>query len=111
MQKRYSQNVKCKNCRFEYSAPIATNALYMCPECHAYAACSCEYGFGPITPCTVFLGDKAIARIEGWSEFRLDSELLGIHRELSKGYKNLEVYEEAAAIICDEYLNSNREED
>ncbi len=57
------QQLHCKKCGCEFSGPLASNAMYLCPKCKEYVNCLCEYGFGPIVPCSIFLGDREIARI------------------------------------------------
>ena len=59
----------------------------------------CEYGYGPITPCDIYLGDERAGRIDGNINYRLDSSRLNVHTALKKGYANLEVYKEATDII------------
>ncbi len=97
------QKIKCRKCNLEYDAPISGNDIYFCPKCHVQIACKCEYGFGPITPCSIYVGDKEVAQITGRIKYRVDSDVYGIHRELSGGYKDLAAYEEATDIIA-EYL-------
>lgn len=93
------KQVKCEECNYEYVVPEEGNTLYMCPKCYSYVGCVCEYGFGSITPCTVYLGKDAIAHIHGNSPFHLQSLQLNINQPLEKGSKNLEVYKEAVEII------------
>ena len=95
--------LECKHCGYSYSAPITGNDIYLCPKCKTYISCLCDYGFGPIVPCNIFLGENIIATIEEHKrlEYQLKSDALGIDIALTKGYKNLEVYHEASDIIID----------
>ena len=98
--------LKCNNCKYTYSAPTTANDIYICPKCHKYVGCLCEYGFGSITPCCIFVGEKEVAKIEAAKteetiSYYLQSDILGIKQILSKGYSNLEVYKEAVEIIED----------
>lgn len=74
--------------------------LYICPNCFSCAGYICEYGFGPITPCKILLGDKEIGIIDGDTTYHLRSLMLGIDQDLEKDYKDLAVYKEAADIIA-----------
>ena len=95
------KKIKCSECEREYVVPLKANFMYFCPECKEYNGCECEYGFAPITPCYVFVGDKEIGTISGGGResFYLISDKYSIDMKLSKGYKNLEVYHEAVSII------------
>ncbi|SCZ77382.1 hypothetical protein SAMN02910350_00707 [Pseudobutyrivibrio xylanivorans] len=95
------EQLHCKKCGCEFSGAIAGNAIYLCPKCKEYVSCICDYGFGPITPCSIFLGEKEIARIEERerTKYQLKSAALGLDVALTKGYKNLEVYKEASKIV------------
>ncbi|SES92839.1 MULTISPECIES: hypothetical protein [unclassified Pseudobutyrivibrio] len=97
------QQLRCKKCGCEFSGPLASNAMYLCPKCKEYVNCLCEYGFGPIVPCSIFLGEEEIARIEEREriKYQLKSATLGLDAALSKGYKNLEVYYEALDIVTE----------
>ncbi|MBO6129409.1 MAG: hypothetical protein J6P79_11005 [Pseudobutyrivibrio sp.] len=95
------EKLECKTCGNTFSSPAAGNAIYLCPKCKAYVSCICDYGFGPITPCSIFLGEEEIATIiePERLKYKLHSDELGIDIMLTKGYKNLEVYKEASSII------------
>ncbi len=93
------RHIMCEECNHDYSAPEENNAIYICPHCHTYADYICEYGYGPITPCSIFLGDTKIAKIKGCLSYHLESYILNINQDLQKGYKDLEVYKEAVDVI------------
>ena len=95
------ENLECKTCGNTFLGPVAGNAIYLCPKCNAYVSCLCDYGFGPIAPCSVFIGEEEIAQIivADRLKYKLHSDVLGIDMMLTKGYKNLEVYKEASSII------------
>ena len=99
------QQLECKQCGHSYSGPTTGNDIYLCPKCNAYVGCLCDYGFGPIVPCNIFLGEKKIAKVEyrnrTKTEYKLKSDTYGINIPLTKGYKNLEVYDEATKIITE----------
>ena len=96
--------LQCTNCNHEFIGKEEANAIYLCPKCFEYVNINCEYGFGPIVPCIIYLGDREIGKITGCESYRLDSLSLNIHCDLEKGYKNLEVYIEAIEIIKKELM-------
>ena len=99
------KNVKCRKCEREYLVPLRANFMFFCPECKEYNGCECDYGFGPITPCAIFVGDKEIGKITKGENivYELHSKEYGIDIKLTKGYENLNVYDEVVSIIK-EYL-------
>lgn len=89
----------CKKCGAKYDAPTTGNTLYICPYCFEYVSSLSDYGFGPITPCEIMLGDKQIGVITERATYHLECKELEIDVDLSGKYKNLEVYREASEII------------
>ena len=88
---------KCKECGKTYFSRSTTNTIFMCPECYAYNRCICDYGFGPITPCDILLGDREVGSIlRGDNSYSL--AVYGTKKtiRLQKGYKELEIYKQAA---------------
>ena len=69
--------------------------ILFCPRCQRHLITECEYGFGPITPCTIYLGEKEIARIVLKDRYVLISDYFGFEQELTGGYENLAAYREA----------------
>lgn len=48
----------CDRCGYAYEAKCnAPNIIYLCPKCFNYVGCECEYGVGPIVPCSILLTD------------------------------------------------------
>ena len=95
----------CDRCSYAYEAKCnAPNIIFLCPKCFNYVACECEYGFGPIVPCSILFGEKKIAEIvyKDSTDYRLISDELGIDKDLIKGYEQLGAYDEAACIIAEQ---------
>ena len=91
---------KCKECGKTYFSRSSTNTVFLCPECFAYNRCICDYGFGPIAPCDILLGDREVGEIlRGDNSYSLAIYGTGKTIRLQKGYKELEVYEEAAELV------------
>ena len=95
----------CDKCGYAYEAKCtAPNIIYFCPKCFNYVGCECEYGFGPIVPCSILLGGKQIAEIvyNDSNGYRLISSELGIDKDLIKGYEQLGAYDETVEIIAEQ---------
>ena len=95
----------CDKCGYAYEAKCtAPNIIYFCPKCFSYVGCECEYGFGPIVPCSILLGGKQIAEIvyNDSNGYRLISSELGIDKDLIKGYEQLGAYDETVEIIAEQ---------
>lgn len=93
---------KCNNCNKDFKHGISANMIIYCPYCKKCAGSISDYGFGPIVPCDIYLGDKIIASIPSMNE--LVSIEFGIKKALCGKYANLEIYHESEKII-DELLN------
>ena len=96
--------VVCKDCHTEYAIPISANFMYFCPKCRKLIGFECEYGFADIAPCEIYLGEKRIGRLTRGAEipgsFFLECRPIGIGTtQLTGGYRNEEVYDEAAELI------------
>lgn len=52
--------VKCKNCSHEIPYTPVANFIIFCPKCMKYTYLECEYGYGPVVPCNIYLGEKEI---------------------------------------------------
>ncbi len=94
----------CDKCGYAYEVNCnAANIIYLCPKCINYVGCECEYGFGPIVPCSILFGGKKIAEIvyRDSHDYRLISSELGIARDLIKGYEQLGAYDEAVEIVTE----------
>lgn len=90
----------CKHCGQAFDYDISGNDIYFCPYCKKATDCVCDYGFGPITPCTVWLGPEPVAEITGWHQYILSSQRFGFTKLLKGGYADLAVYTEATEIIA-----------
>ena len=94
------KRIICQKCHCEFDSGIRNNSLYICPKCNGYAGCECNYGFGSITPCRIYVGDKTVGKIvRSGKDYKIVSLKLRLNRRLRSGYKDLEVYKEAAEII------------
>lgn len=55
--------VKCRYCDYLIEYRESANYVLFCPKCKKPISLVCEYGFGSVTPCSVFLGNNAVAEI------------------------------------------------
>ena len=96
---------QCRHCSFEYEYDHekAANLITFCPNCHSYDHLECEYGFGPVVPCTIYHGSKKIGMVsydtEDPHKYRIDSDTLCLHKVLEKRY--LDALLEATDLISD----------
>ena len=75
----------------------------------------CEYGYGPVAPCRIYLGKELIGLVtyddKDHTRYRFDSMKYNIHRVLKSTY--MDALEEAAGIaaghICPEYDGKKRD--
>lgn len=94
---------KCNSCNNEYEYEGCATLIVFCPHCHRFDYLECEYGYGPIAPCRVYLGNEIVGMITyhqgNQSQYRYDSERYNIHRVLERSY--LEALYEAKDITAD----------
>lgn len=83
---------KCEHCNYEYEYEGYANLIVFCPKCHSFNYLECEYGYGPVVPCKIYLGNDEVGIItydhEERSRYRYDSEKFGTHMILEQTYLN-----------------------
>lgn len=59
------QEMTCKNCgcSIPYKA-LDVNFIVFCPACKEMMFLECEYGYGPVTPCSLYYRDKVVANVD-----------------------------------------------
>lgn len=81
---------KCKKCNREYNYEVSANFIVFCPHCHELEQVECEYGFGPVVPCKILLGDEVIAIVTYCSsnsrKYKYDSDKFNVHKVLKNTY-------------------------
>ena len=90
---------KCQYCGNTFAHNTAANMILYCPNCLRHMTTECEYGFGSIVPCIIYLGENEIARIILKDKYVLASDSFGFEHELAGGYENLTAYSEAQMFI------------
>ena len=104
MQEMPLQTKDCHKCGKSYSYRNSANMIVFCPHCHHSDIVCCDFGFGPVTPCSIDLGDKRVAtldteEVDRQIRYRLVSEEYGIDRYLESSY--MEAIGEAGRIISE----------
>ncbi len=102
------KNLECIYCNTKFSVEICANFSVICPCCKRSIFLECEYGYGPVTPCHIYLGNKIVGIVESQAaHYTLNIESQKI--KLSKTY--LEAILEAEEVIKKhlKIFRSNRE--
>jgi uncharacterized protein (DUF302 family) len=90
--------VKCKVCNHEIYYEPCANFIIFCPKCFKYTFLECEYGYGPVVPCHIYLGEKEIGIVtEIKYKYFLQTQYSDEKIKLKKTY--LEALKEAITII------------
>lgn len=93
---------KCRHCGTEYQYESFANVITFCPNCHKRDQLQCEYGYGPVVPCRIYLGEKIIGTVtyddRAHTRYRFDAPKYNIHRVLEHTY--MEALEEACDIAA-----------
>ncbi len=90
------ETIECIYCDTKISYQLSANFIVFCPKCKRYVFAECEYGYGPVTPCNILLGDRKIGTVdEGRDGYYLEYESEKIM--LEKRY--LEALQEASEIV------------
>ncbi|MBQ5810322.1 MAG: hypothetical protein IIW23_01940 [Clostridia bacterium] len=79
---------ECEKCGNEFRVEPFANTIVFCDSCH-WGMCESDCGFGPVTPCVVYVGDKKVGMVTLQdSVYRFDSDAFGIHMELKERYQD-----------------------
>ena len=90
------REIKCRYCDAKFSVQGSANFSVICSYCNRLIKLECEYGFGPVTPCRIYLGEQLIGVVDCVNHnyyLREHTKLL----RLNKSY--LEAIHEALNII------------
>ena len=99
-----TNTAKCHSCGNEYEFYNSGNMMIFCPHCHHCDNVCCDFGFGPVTPCSIDMGTERLGVItiekNGREErYKLVSEKYGIDTFLKSSY--MEAIGEAGRMISD----------
>ncbi|WP_198528774.1 hypothetical protein [Kineothrix alysoides] len=99
MRKMNMHTIECKYCDCKVSYMPCANFIVFCPECKREIFLECEYGYGPVTPCSIFLGEDSIGTVtaNNKNEYLLKIESDNQQIKLKESY--LEALHEASKIM------------
>lgn len=91
------RTIECKYCDNIINFSQAANFILYCPYCKREILMECEYGFGPVTPCAILLGEEKYGEVieDLMNDYFL--ELNGKRIKLKEKY--LKALEEADRIV------------
>ena len=93
----------CHKCGTEYEYDGYPNIMIFCPKCGHFDYMCCDFGFGPVAPCTICQGREVLGEvITRENDHCLISEKFGLDQKLESRYN--EALMEAGRII-DGYIN------
>ena len=52
------RNVSCPDCGRSYTVEETANTMVFCPLCRKMIFLTCEAGYGPVTPCYLYIGEE-----------------------------------------------------
>ena len=52
------RNVSCTDCGRSYTVEETGNTMVFCPSCRKMIFLTCEAGYGPVTPCNLYIGEE-----------------------------------------------------
>ena len=89
----------CKNCDEFFELKTGPCYLVICPYCKKEVGSISDYGFGPIAPCSVYVGVEEFGEIIQKDGYTLISRKYGIEHRLNGGYKDLACYKDCARFV------------
>lgn len=89
--------IECKYCDTKITYQQSANFIVFCPKCKRNVFLECEYGYGPVTPCDILLGDEKIGsvNVNEKHEYYLDYE----SEKIMLGKTYLEALHEASDVV------------
>ena len=88
MIKRFpKKDLECIYCDAKFSVMIHANFTVSCPCCKRHVYMECEYGYGPVTPCQIYLGEEIVGVIES-EENNYYLKMNGQKIQLNQTYMN-----------------------
>ena len=84
----YTNINECQYCGQRYEVEEYANMIKYCPECLKRNELSCEYGYGPVTPCYIYCGSEFIGKVINSSDYYLHSEKFKLNLKLKESYLN-----------------------
>ncbi|WOO35043.1 hypothetical protein R2R35_14680 [Anaerocolumna sp. AGMB13020] len=91
------ETIECKYCDTKISYKTSANFIIFCPNCKRNIYLECEYGYGPVTPCNILLGNEKIGTVNVDENNKYFLEYRFEKIKLNKGY--LDALWEAIEIV------------
>lgn len=91
--------MECKYCDCNVPYVPCANFILFCPDCKREIYMECEYGYGPVTPCSILLGEDLLGTVtvNDKNEYLLEVESDKKHINLRERYLN--ALQEASQIL------------
>lgn len=89
--------IECKYCDTKITYQPSANFIVFCPKCKRNVFLECEYGYGPVTPCDILLGDEKIGTVNVNEKHKYYLDYKSEKIMLDKTY--LEALHEASEIV------------
>ncbi len=90
------KDLECIYCDTSFSVEACANFAAICPCCKRSAYLECEYGYGPVTPCRIYLGGEITGVVESQ---KTDYHLNINHRKIRLAKTYLDAIAEAEKIV------------
>lgn len=92
------QEIECKYCDSKISYIPSANFIVFCPQCKQEIFLECEYGFGPVTPCQILLGEKLLATVKT-NNRKYILEMESDRKQIKLKGKYMNALDEASGIV------------
>lgn len=89
--------IECKYCDTKITYQPSANFIVFCPQCKCNVFIECEYGYGPVTPCDILLGDEKIGTVNVNEKHKYYLDYKSEKIMLRKTY--LEALQEASEVV------------
>lgn len=98
------KTIECRYCDCKVPYVPSANIIVFCPKCKSCIYAECEYGYGPVTPCCIYLGEEVIGTVcvDNKNQYFLQIESSRKKIKLKKRYS--EALQEATQIVRKEIL-------
>lgn len=92
--------IECRYCDRKITFKTSANFNVFCPNCKRELLLECEYGFGPVTPCNIWIGEELFATVKEKNlRYYMEMESKKETIELKESY--LEALYEAGKIVVE----------
>ena len=93
------KEILCRECRQAIQYTPCANFIVFCPHCLQYTFLECEYGYGSVVPCYIYMGEKEIGIITQKEDYRYYLQTLYFDEIIKLEQSYLEALKEAIALV------------